>query len=69
VVPSRRTDRLLVDLTLLRGCFFPSSHTHITVDEMGTRIDDLEKSIGELMSQAGIPEDENLDANDSKREG
>lgn len=24
------------------------------VDEMGSRIDELEKSIGELMSQAGI---------------
>ena len=27
------------------------------VDEMGGRIDDLEKSIGELMSQAGIEEE------------
>ena len=26
------------------------------VDEMGTRIDDLEKSIGELMAHAGIDE-------------
>eukprot|EP00635_Sarcinochrysidales_sp_CCMP3193_P004334 CAMPEP_0118889470 /NCGR_PEP_ID=MMETSP1166-20130328/383_1 /TAXON_ID=1104430 /ORGANISM="Chrysoreinhardia sp, Strain CCMP3193" /LENGTH=79 /DNA_ID=CAMNT_0006828061 /DNA_START=28 /DNA_END=270 /DNA_ORIENTATION=- len=24
------------------------------IDEMGTRIDDLEKSIGELMEQAGV---------------
>ncbi|KAF0982953.1 hypothetical protein FDP41_010932 [Naegleria fowleri] len=28
------------------------------IDEMGTRIDDLEKSIGELMQQAGIPEEQ-----------
>ena len=28
------------------------------IDEMGTRIDDLEGSIGELMSQAGIDENE-----------
>lgn len=28
------------------------------IDEMGNRIDDLEKSIGELMSQAGIDESE-----------
>jgi hypothetical protein len=27
------------------------------VDEMGTRLDELEKSIGELMTQAGIEED------------
>jgi len=27
------------------------------IDEMGTRIDELEKSIGELMTQAGIEED------------
>jgi heat shock factor-binding protein 1 len=27
------------------------------IDEMGSRIDDLEKSIGELMAQAGIEED------------
>lgn len=27
------------------------------IDEMGNRIDDLEKSIGELMAQAGIEED------------
>ena len=26
------------------------------IDEMGTRIDDLEGSIGELMAQAGIEE-------------
>jgi len=24
------------------------------IDEMGSRIDDLEKSIGELMTQAGV---------------
>jgi len=28
------------------------------IDEMGTRIDDLEKSIGELIQQAGIEEEE-----------
>jgi heat shock factor-binding protein 1 len=28
------------------------------VDEMGSRIDDLEKSISELMAQTGIEEDE-----------
>lgn len=27
------------------------------IDEMGGRIDDLEKSIGELMAQAGIEEE------------
>ena len=31
------------------------------VDEMGSRIDDLEKSIAELMTQAGIEEDSNKD--------
>lgn len=30
----------------------------LSVDEMGGRIDDLEKSIGELMTQAGIDADE-----------
>jgi heat shock factor-binding protein 1 len=32
------------------------SHVHapLPVDEMGTRIDDLEKSIGDLMQQAGV---------------
>lgn len=35
---------------------------------MGSRIDDLEKSIGELMNQAGIPEDDNIEGNDGKRE-
>lgn len=29
----------------------------LSVDEMGGRIDDLEKSIGELMAQAGIEEE------------
>ena len=29
----------------------------VSVDEMGGRIDDLEKSIGELMAQAGIEEE------------
>ena len=29
----------------------------IAVDEMGHRIDELENSIGELMSQAGIEEE------------
>lgn len=28
----------------------------LTVDDMGGRIDELEKSIGELMTQAGIEE-------------
>ena len=28
------------------------------IDEMGTRIDDLEKSIGELIQQGGIEEEE-----------
>jgi len=34
-------------------------HAHIlwrAVDDMGSRIDELEKSIGELMTQAGIEE-------------
>jgi hypothetical protein len=31
---------------------------HCSVDEMGGRIDDLEKSIGELMTQAGFDEQE-----------
>jgi|TARA_B110000211_G_C13625698_1_gene355189 heat shock factor-binding protein 1 len=29
------------------------------IDEMGTRIDDLEHSIGDLMTQAGIDEEQN----------
>ena len=35
------------------------------IDEMGTRIDDLEKSIGDIMAQAGI-EDEGEDEGDDK---
>ena len=29
----------------------------LTVDDMGKRLDELESSIGELMTQAGIEED------------
>lgn len=35
-----------------------STLTWQTVDEMGARIDDLEKNIGELMTQAGVDEPE-----------
>ena len=41
-------------------CYFCSLYFfyHLLVfDEMGNRIDDLEKSISELMSQAGIEQD------------
>lgn len=44
----------------LSHCIFSSvcflSPQNFAVDEMGNRIDDLEKSIGELMTQAGIEE-------------
>eukprot|EP01048_Picozoa_sp_COSAG05_P018520 COSAG05_NODE_2723_length_2726_cov_3.067377_4_plen_124_part_00 len=37
------------------------------IDEMGTRIDDLEKSIGDIMQQAGI-EDEEDGADEERKE-
>ena len=37
------------------------------VDEMGSRIDDLEKSISDLMEQAGI--DANADLDEGEAEG
>ena len=36
------------------------------VDEMGSRIDELEKSIGTLMEQAGIEEEDEKGASGSK---
>ena len=33
------------------------------IDEMGNRIDDLEKSIGELMQQAGVEDGSDLQGN------
>ena len=33
------------------------------IDEMGQRIDDLEKSIGELMQQAGVEDGSDLQGN------
>ena len=42
----------------MQGRFQTMSNQIISrIDEMGNRIDDLEKSIGELMAQAGIEED------------
>ncbi len=35
--------------------------TTTTVDDMGSRIDELEKSIGDLMTQAGIQEENQSD--------
>ena len=32
----------------------PFSFTGTVLDEMGTRIDDLEKNIADLMTQAGV---------------
>lgn len=32
--------------------------THLTLDDMGTRIDDLEKNVADLMTQADIDEPE-----------
>jgi heat shock factor-binding protein 1 len=45
-------------LQQMQGRFQTMSNQIIgRIDEMGNRIDDLEKSIGELMAQAGIEED------------
>ena len=33
------------------------------IDEMGNRIDDLEKSIGELMQQAGVEDQSDMQGN------
>ena len=43
--------------TLWRHLSVPLSNLVVlAVDDMGSRIDELEKSIGELMTQAGIEE-------------
>ena len=57
-VPDNAADLTLFVQNLLeqmQGRFNTMSTTIISrIDEMGGRIDDLEKSIGELMQQAGV---------------
>lgn len=71
--PQRRVDlarqlraspalRVLLRGTATDSYYHPSPNCALlAVDEMGHRIDELENSIGELMAQAGIEEDADLD--------
>eukprot|EP00727_Mastigamoeba_balamuthi_P000080 m51a1_g10069 putative heat shock factor-binding protein 1-like (90) ;mRNA; r:12590-13054 len=45
-------------LTQMQGKFEQMSDNILgKIDEMGTRINDLEKSVSDLMAQAGVPQD------------
>ena len=51
----------------MQGRFQEMSDTIINrIDEMGARIDDLERSVGELMQQAGVEEEDDANATPQK---
>lgn len=55
ILPFRESWRSFTQPALFNGSVFSFT---LTLDEMGTRIDDLEKNVVELMLQAGMKEQE-----------